>query len=98
MTARLSSLLIVSSTLLLVGCGQVVTVREQQLEEDIARQLETISGNAPDEVDCPGDLEAEEGNEIRCTVTNGQRERSATVTVTGLSGTRVDFDIEVEGG
>lgn len=96
MTARLATLPFAVSTLLLTGCGQVVTVQEEQLEEDVARQLEMSSGNAPDRVDCPGDLEAEDGNEIRCTVTRGDQERQVTVTVTGLSGTDVDFDIEVE--
>lgn len=94
MTARLGSLLVAS--LLLAGCGQVVTVREAQLEEDISRQLETTSGNAPDAVDCPGDLEAEDGNQVRCTVTRGERQREATVTVTGVSGNSVDFEIEVQ--
>ena len=94
MTARLGALL--TTSLLLAGCGQVVTVREAQLEEDISRQLETTSGNAPDAVDCPGDLEAEDGNQIRCTVTRGDKQREAVVTVTGLEGNTVDFDIEVD--
>ncbi len=94
MTARLGALLVAS--LLLAGCGQVVTVREAQLEEDINRQLEHTSGNAPDGVDCPGDLEAEDGNQIRCTVTRGDKQREAVVTVTGLEGNTVDFDIEVD--
>lgn len=97
MTPRLTVLLLALSALLLSSCSQVVTVREGQLEEDIARQLENTRGSAPDEVDCPDSLEAEEGNEIRCTVAAGEERRSVTVTVTGLSGTDVDFDIEVEG-
>ena len=95
MTARLGALLI-TSLLLVAGCSQVVTVREAQLEEDITRQLERTSGNAPDAVDCPGDLQAENGNEIECTVTRGDQERAVTVTVTGVSGNSVDFDIEVQ--
>ncbi|GAA1477685.1 hypothetical protein GCM10009623_21310 [Nocardioides aestuarii] len=94
MTARLGALLTLS--VLLAGCGQVVTVREAQLEEDITAQLERTTGNAPDTVDCPGDLEAEDGNEIRCTMTRGEKQREVTVTVTGVSGNTVDFDIEVE--
>jgi hypothetical protein len=97
MTARLAVLLLALSALLLGACSQVVTVREGQLEEDIARHLEYTGGNAPDEVDCPGGLEAEEGNEIRCTLAAGEERRSVTVTVTGLDDTDVDYDIEVEG-
>jgi hypothetical protein len=94
MTARLGALLI--APLLLAGCSQTVTVREPQLEEDISRQLETTSGNAPDAVDCPGDLEADRGNDVRCTVVRGEEQRAVTVTVTGVSGNSVDFDIEVQ--
>lgn len=96
MNARLGHLFLALAVLLLASCSQVVTVREAQLEEDINRQLEHTSGNAPDGVDCPGDLKAEDGNRIRCTVTRGEMRREATVTVTGVSGNSVDFDIEVE--
>jgi len=97
MIARLSlPVVAVASALVLAGCGQVVTVDEAELEQEVSRQLEASVGQAPDDIDCPGDLKAEEGTEMRCTLTAGDDELGLTVTVTGVQGTNVDFDVQVD--
>ena len=50
-----------------LGCG-TETIDAQDLEEEISNDLEQSAGNAPESVDCPDDIEAENGTEFTCTV------------------------------
>ena len=89
--------LVVGAMLLgLAGCSSQVTVDEAALEDEVKRQLTETVGQAPDDIDCPGDLAGEVDQEIRCTLTAGEDEVGVTVTVTGVEGDQVDFDIEVD--
>ena len=93
LAARLAAPLV---ALALAGCSQQVTLDEQELEQEVSSQLEKLVGQAPDRIDCPGDLEAEEGTEMRCVLHAGEDKLGVTVTVTGVDGEDVEFDIEVD--
>lgn len=92
----MKSLAAVLLILALAGCSQQVTVDEAELEDEVSAQLERTVGQAPDRIDCPGDLDGTEGTEMRCTLYAGEDELGVTVTVTGVDGEEVDFDIEVD--
>lgn len=96
MITRFAAPALAALALALTGCSQTVTVDEADLEAEVSRQLEASVGQAPDEIDCPGDLAGEEGTEMRCTLTAGEDELGLTVTVTGVDGTDVDFDVQVD--
>ena len=89
-------------TLALAGCSGSVSVggdpvvEEAELESEISTQLEETVGQAPDRIDCPEDLAGEQGTELRCVLYAGKDELGVTVTVTGVEGEQVDFDIEVD--
>ena len=95
--------------LLLAGCSAEVSVGEQpedscdhpsvdwaELEQEVSDQLERTVGQAPDRIDCPGDLTGDVGTEMRCGLHAGPDRLGVTVTVTAVEGEQVDFDIEVD--
>jgi hypothetical protein len=90
------------SVLALTGCSGEVSVGgdasidRAELEREVSAQLEETVGQAPDLIECPGDLDAKEGTEMRCTLTAGEDELGVTVTVTAVDGGNVDFDIQVD--
>ena len=96
MIARLAGPALAALALLLSGCSQSTTVDEKSVEEELSRQLEASAGQAPDDVDCPSDLDGEEGAEMRCTLTAGEDQLGVTVTVTAVDGEDVDFDFKVD--
>lgn len=97
MTARpVAATALAALALLLAGCSQSVTVGQAELEKEVSAQLEQTVGQAPDAVDCPGDLDGEVGAEMRCTLTAGEDELGLTVTVTSVEGKDVQFDIAVD--
>ncbi|MGB0102192.1 MAG: DUF4333 domain-containing protein [Nocardioides sp.] len=96
-TAKLPLLLgLMAVAALAAGCSSTPTVEGDRLEGEVSTQLEQSVGVAPDAVDCPDDLEGEEGSSVRCTLTAGSDTVGLTVTVTGVDGDNVDFDIEVD--
>lgn len=76
--------------------GSPPSMPETQLEERISTMLEEEVGQRPDRIDCPGDLPGTVGETMTCTLTAGAGELDVMVTVTGVEGTTVNFDIEVE--
>lgn len=96
MTTRLAGTALAALALLLTGCSQTVSVQQDDLEKELSQQLEATVGQAPDKVECPGDLEGKEGTEMRCTLTAGSDELGMTVTVTSVDGKDVKFDFEVD--
>jgi len=96
MIARLAGPALAALALLLSACSQSTTVDEKSVEDELSRQLEASAGQAPDDVDCPGDLEGEEGAEMRCTLTAGEDQLGVTITVTKVDGNDVDFDFQVD--
>ena len=72
-------------------------VDQADLEREISTRLTELAGQAPDDVTCPADgLTGEVGGSVRCVLTAGTDRLGVTVTVTGVQGARVDFDIEVD--
>jgi hypothetical protein len=95
---RLRLLIAVPALLLgLAACGSNVVTAEETAEK-AEDALEEQIGTRPD-INCPDDLEAEEGAETRCTLTAGDdpTEYGVTVTVTSVDGETVNFDVEVDG-
>jgi predicted secreted protein len=77
------------------GCG-ASSVNASDLEEQVSSELENQVGQAPDSVDCPDDLDAEVGAEVRCTLNDGDQSYGVSVNVTEVDGTDVRFDIAVD--
>jgi hypothetical protein len=84
------------AALVLFGITACGSIQEDSLEKNVADQLEKMAGQRPDDVDCPGDLEAKVGADIRCTLTAGGEEIGLTVTVTSVDGTDAKYDIQVD--
>jgi hypothetical protein len=89
------------SVIALTGCSGEVSVggnavEQADLEQVVSDELEEIVGEAPDSIDCPGDLDAEVGAELRCVLTAGGDRIGVSVTVTTVEGDNVDFDIQVD--
>lgn len=88
--------LVAGSLLVLSGCGGQAEVSTDDLEEQISTQLTEEVGQAPDEVTCEDPLPAEEGEAVRCTLTDGDTELDVDVTASEVDGDNVRFDIQVE--
>jgi hypothetical protein len=82
--------------LLLTGCQLGSTgLSEEKLEETLADQVTEEVGTAPDEIDCPGGLDGENGATQTCTLRTGTDELDVEVEVTSVEGDTVNFDWEV---
>lgn len=77
----------------LVGCSS--SASQADVEAQISTQLEGELGAAPDDVSCPGDLAAEEGEQMTCTITVEEIDYDVKVEVTSVEDGTVNFDIEV---
>ncbi len=70
-----------AATLVLAGCGGERVVDTDELEGQIASELEAQTGVIPTSVSCPDDVPAEAGATFNCTVTADDGS-TANVTVT----------------
>ncbi len=79
----------------LVACGDGGgSVPEADVEEAVREQLTEEVGQEPAAIECPDDLEAEVGTEMRCELTADDGTRiGLTVTVSSVDGDNVRFDI-----
>ena len=69
------------------------TVSKDDLQKDISQRLAT-AGQTPESVTCQGDLVGQLGQIARCDVTMGPANSfEPVVTVTGLEGSKVDYDV-----
>lgn len=96
--ARRALLLAPVAALALAGCSFSVggtSVDQEELEQTISDKLAEQVGTTPDDISCPGDLDAEEGTTMTCVLTHEGTSYDVTITVTGVEGTDVDFDIQV---
>lgn len=76
----------------LSACGAMV-LSEGDVEKGVSDQYVEQVGEEPDEVDCPGDLDAEVDKSMKCTLTDGEEEIGLTVTITKVDGSDVEYDI-----
>ena len=65
---------------------------KQQLEDALLERLAAAADQAPDTVDCLGDLEATTGQTVECTVATDLAGQVYIVTVTTVDGDTVNFD------
>ncbi|MCH1865417.1 DUF4333 domain-containing protein [Nocardioides sp. CFH 31398] len=77
---------------LLGGCAS--TVSSSDIEEQITTQLGN-QGLEAENVDCPEDLDAEEGATTTCTLEAEGEEYDVAIEVTGVDGDNVNFSIQV---
>ena len=92
----------VVAALTLTGCSFEASVGgnsvdEADLEQQISDQLEEQVGQAPEEIDCPGDLDAEVDATIECKLNDNGESYPVSVTVTAVDEDteQVRFDFEV---
>lgn len=90
------------AALALAGCKGSVEVgsdpprlSEQKLEQEVTRSLTEEVGTAPDDIDCPGDLEGVEGTTITCVLTAGSDRLDVAVEVTSVEGSHIRFSAQV---
>jgi hypothetical protein len=63
----------------------------------VTERLTEFAGRAPDEVECPDDLDLEVGATTRCTLTAGGTRLGVTVTVESVAEDgNADLDIQVD--
>jgi hypothetical protein len=68
-------------------------VSKDALQSDISQRL-TSAGQTPQSVTCPNDLIGQLGQSVRCDVTMSPTNGfEPIITVTGLEGTKVDYDV-----
>jgi hypothetical protein len=65
---------------------------KQQLEDALLEELAANGGQAPDTVDCVGDLQAKTGQTVECTVATDLAGQVYLVTVTTVDGDNVNFN------
>ena len=94
----------VVAALTLTGCSFEASiggpsVDEADLEQQISDVLEEQVGQAPEEIDCPGDLDAEVDATMECTLNDSGESYPypVSVVVTGIDEDteQVSFDVEV---
>ncbi|MDT7765423.1 MAG: hypothetical protein QOC63_4843 [Mycobacterium sp.] len=99
--STLTAVLSVATTVALSGCAVTLgnhsnsspTVSKDALQKDISQRLST-AGQSAQSVTCQNDLVGQLGQITRCDVTMGPANSfEPIVTVTGLEGTKVDYDI-----
>ncbi len=66
------------------------------VERDIAQLDQDQTGQPPQPVTCPADLPAEDGAELRCTLTSQGQQFAVSVTVTSIQGGTVEYDIVID--
>lgn len=82
---------------LLLGCSTTTKkVSAGDAAQQISDVLEDETGQRPDEVTCPEDLEAEVGATMRCELTDGEATYGVTIGVTEVEDGVATFDIEVD--
>lgn len=97
MTRRLGVTGAALVSVVLAGCSfGTPTLAKENVEMTVSDRLAEEVGQAPDKVECPGDLTGKVGTTMRCTLTFQGDTIGLTVTVTGVDGTTVKFDIAVD--
>lgn len=94
---RKFSIAVVAATLPLMALtGCTGSVPKSDVETTIADKLEEQTGQRPETVECPEDLEAKEGATMRCELRDSGIKLGVKVNVTEVDGDKAKFDIEVD--
>lgn len=80
---------------ILGACG-TGKVGESEVEQQVKTALTQKVGQAPDSIDCPGDLTGKVGEKMRCVLTDGATKYGVTVTVTSVTDDKALFDAVVD--
>ena len=78
----------------LAGCSS--SVAQGDVEDQIVSQLGTQLDEEPDSASCPGDLNAEVGETMTCTLALNGLEKDVDVEVTAVEGGDASFDLELQ--
>lgn len=70
-------------------------VDKADVAKEISSQLEAKVGTAPENVECPENLEAKKDATLVCTLTDSGESYDVNVTVTSVEGDNTKFDIKV---
>ncbi len=86
------------SALVTVDDGTVAVIPKGTVEDEIADSLEKTVGQRPDDVECPEDLSAQQGESIRCVLHAGTDRLGVTATVTAASvqNSELDYQLDVK--
>lgn len=79
-----------------LSCSTTPVLSASAAADQVSDALEAEVGRAPEEVTCPDDLDAEVGNEMRCTLVDSGESYGVTVRITSVEGDTAEFDIEVD--
>jgi hypothetical protein len=82
-----------AAALLLAGCASKMS--QEEAENQISAVLEEEIGEAPEEVSCPGDIDAEVDKTMTCDVTVAGETAKVKMTITSVEGDTAKFDVEV---
>ena len=91
-SSALAALVLVAGATL-TGCSSAAS--QSDVEDQISAQLSGELGGDPQDVSCPGDLAAEKGETMTCTITVDDVEYDVKVEVTSVEDDTVNFDIEI---
>jgi hypothetical protein len=90
---RATLLAIVSLAAVLTACGKT-TVKAESAEDSVVEVVSKQTGFTPDDVSCPDDVEAKEGNTFDCSFTGPDGPYTANVEIRQVDGEDVLFHIE----
>ncbi len=76
---------------LMMNFDMVPVLTRDEVASSLLDEFERQSGRRPDSAQCVGDLEGKAGSTVSCTVTTGQDTASYTLTVTTVSGGRINY-------
>lgn len=93
---RLLALAIVAGSNLVLGCSSTSVVSADNAAQQISDVLESEVGQRPDDVECPDDLEARVGEEMRCELREADTTYGVTIRITDVTDGVATFDIAVD--
>jgi hypothetical protein len=90
---RLALILIAAAVLALAACGDD-TVNTDAAEETVVNVIAEQTGFEADDMECPEDVPAEQGETFECTFTGPEGPYEATVEITEVDGDDATFAVD----
>ncbi|PXY20231.1 DUF4333 domain-containing protein [Prauserella flavalba] len=88
------------AALALTACSAEISTTKQVSKEDLERStadaLEQRVGQRPEQIECPGAIDAEQGTKARCVLAHQGTSYGVSVTVTSVEGDNVKYDVAVD--